>query len=487
MEFVKKYKLQIILGILYAIIILPMAFSMYNAVPASDDFSFGTHKVSDNLLLEAIGYSAWCWVHHSGRWLTFFFQKLIVPLNYTGHLGHGYGLYMICVFLVFFFLLKASLKTIFKKVLSVAGGWLDAIVFVTIAVLFTTYYYSETYNWFTGATSYALPLALLLLMISFLIRYEETKANKYYVGVILAGLIPANSEVFDVALGLLYLYFAFYIYGCDYRDKKQVMKKLLPLIIFIVDGISTVIAPGNYVRQGVYDVTPNLVSTIKQIIINSLTRVQDIIFDHPFTVFLFALLVVCGIVIGDSIGRLRIWELIVLVALMVAGIQFPYVHGKAMYVTYLDVRMQFLVDYTLLIGMSLFFVKIGGLIADKCEVTIDKRSAVTFTAMLVMYAYLGLIQNYAYLDVIQVDILKNHGLISASFSQWDGIISEIENGSGDVVIYRDSELTWSPYFLYMGLTDGEVFSADPDVLFDDRCIMPNEYYGVDSIQLIYED
>ena len=76
---------------------------------------------------------------------------------------------------------------------------------------------------------------------------------------------------------------------------------------------------------------------------------------------------------------------------------------------------------------------------------------------------------------------------SVSGKQINQFFTEIENSTGDVVIHRDSELTWSPYFLYVGLTDKEVFSANPDVLFDDRCIMPNEYYGVDSIQLIYNN
>lgn len=486
MKLIKDKKLEIILALLYIIIMLPMIFSMYNAVPASDDFSFGTHKVSNNLLLEAIGYSNWCWIHHSGRWLTFFFQKLIVPLNYTGHLGRIYGFYMICVFFIFFFLLYSSLKVIFRKILNANDGTIKLTLFATIAVLFTTYYYSEAFNWFTGATSYALPLGLLLLMLSFVIKFEESGKNKYYVGIILAGLLPANSEVFDVALGLLYLYFAFYIFRCDFKNIKQVGKKLFPLLLFILDGISTVVAPGNYVRQDVYNVTPNLASTFKQIIINSLTRVQDVIFEHPLTVLLFAILFVIGLNLGNKSEKLNIINLIVLISLMVVGIQFPYVHGKAMYMTYLDVRMQFLVDYTLLIGLCLFFIKIGQLVADKFEILLAKRTCVTISAMLIMFTYLGIIQNDAYLNIVQVDIFKESSLISQSFTLWDGILTEIENSTGDVVIHRDSELTWSPYFLYVGLADKEVYSANPDVLFDDRCIMPNEYYGVDSIQLIYE-
>lgn len=464
-----------------------MAYSMFYAVPASDDFSFGTNKVSDNLFLEAVGYSAWCWVNHSGRWLTFFFQKLIVPLNYKGHLGHAYGLYMILVFLVFFFIVNISLKTILEKILETKGLIINIACLIVITVLFSTYYYCETYNWFTGATSYAIPLALTLLMIRFAIKYEETGLTKHYVGVILAGLLPANSEVFDIAVGLLYIYFSVFIYKFDFRDRKKLLKKAIPLAIFIIDGVSTVIAPGNYVRQGVYKVEPNLVSTCKQVVINSLARVQDIIFDHPFAVLLFAILFVLGMIIGKRSNKVNIFNLILLVALLVAGIQFPYVHGKAMYDGYLDVRMQFLVDYTLLIGLCIFFIKMGQYVSGKYNIEMTKQMGLLVTALLVIFTYVGIIQNYAYLNIVQIDILKEHKLIQDSYALWDGIITEIENGTGDVVIHRDSELQWTPYFLYMGLTNGEVFSANPDVLFDERCIMPNEYYGVDSIVLIYEN
>ena len=480
-------KERIIRGILYLGAILPMIFSMYNSVPASDDFSFGTHKVSDNLLVEAFGYSNWCWVHHSGRWLTFFVQKLIVPLNYRGHLGRVYGLFMIVTFLVFFYLLKTSLQTILKKVFDIDGSILKNTVLCIIFVLFTTYYYCETFNWFTGATSYAIPLGLLLLMLALLIKYEETGNNKYYIGMIFAGLLPANSEVFDISIALLYLYFTFILYKFDIKERKVLWKKLVPLVIFILDGLSTVIAPGNYVRQDVYQVTPNVVLSVKQIIINSVTRLQDIIVNHPLTVLIFAVLFIIGIRIGSKDGKVKIINLVILIVLMLFGIQFPYVHGKAMYFSYLDVRMQFLVDYSMLIGVSIIFTKLGQMVSYKYEIEYTEKVAVVSAVMVIMLAYLSVIQNYAYLDIVQIDILRNKSLITQNYSLWDGIISEIETSTDDdVVIYRDAELDWTPYFLYMGLTNGDVFSAKKDVLFDDRCIMPNIYYQKNSIKLIYK-
>ena len=64
---------------------------------------------------------------------------------------------------------------------------------------------------------------------------------------------------------------------------------------------------------------------------------------------------------------------------------------------------------------------------------------------------------------------------------------EIENSEeDDVVIHRDKQLNWTRYFFEMGLTDGERFAVDPSIVYDKEFIMPNVYYGKNSITLIYD-
>ena len=108
--------LNVILGLIYILLILPMAYSMYNSVPACDDFSFGSKTISDNVLLNAIGYAAWNWKNHSGRWLTFFLQNLINPLNIQRHMGRFYGICDIVVFLLVFAVMLYSFRIILSKI-----------------------------------------------------------------------------------------------------------------------------------------------------------------------------------------------------------------------------------------------------------------------------------------------------------------------------------------------------------------------------------
>ena len=283
--------LNIVLGVLYTLLILPMAFSMYNSVPACDDFSFGSKVIADNDLVNAFGYVAWNWKNHSGRWLTFFLQSLINPLNIQRHMGRFYGICDIIVFMLVFAVMIYSFKVILGKILELEGNQLKLIVFLLISILFSTFYYSEAYNWYIGSTAYTVPFAMLLLTIVFTMRYEETLQKKYYVGLILAGLIPATNEFMDVPIAVLYLYVVFGIYKCGFEDKKKLVNRLIPLLIFIVGGISCVFAPGNFSRQDSYEVKPSVLLSSKQIVIDIIVRLKDIVLYHPLAVILFFCLV----------------------------------------------------------------------------------------------------------------------------------------------------------------------------------------------------
>ena len=200
-------KLNILLFVGYLIMMIPMFYSMYYSVPAIDDFAFGANTVSDNLLINALGYVAWNWKNWSGRWLTFFIQKLTCPLNLHIHLGHIYGLIMIVLFVVFSCVLVYSLNMILKFVLNKDEGISKIATFVTVAILFTTNYYSEVYNWYIGATAYALPMVLLLMNFGFTLSYFESGDRRLFIGMLLSGIYPAVNEMYDVPIRLHAFYY----------------------------------------------------------------------------------------------------------------------------------------------------------------------------------------------------------------------------------------------------------------------------------------
>lgn len=69
-----------------------------------------------------------------------------------------------------------------------------------------------------------------------------------------------------------------------------------------------------------------------------------------------------------------------------------------------------------------------------------------------VFTYASLIQNYAYLDIVQIDIIRNKGLIAESYNYWNDVLKKIENSAADeVIIERDYVPAWSRYFLGVGI------------------------------------
>ena len=371
-----------------------------------------------------------------------------------------------------------------SRLLKLEGTQLKIAIFLIISVLFTTFYYSEAYNWYIGSTAYTVPFACLLLTLTFIVRYEETSEKKFYIGAILAGMIPATNEFMDVPLGVLYLYVVFGLCGCGFKDKKKVINRLIPLFIFMVGGLTTVLAPGNFARQDTYEVEPNVVMAVKQIIIDIIVRLKDVVLYHPLAVILFASLVILGI----KAGSLRFKENNILVTVVITfitvfGAVFPYVYGRAMTTTYLDVRMQYLFDYIIFIGIGIGCIRFGRLISDKCIPLFDGRKKLVTISVLCIVAFIALLFRGGYKKIIQVDILNKRDLITESYDYWNGIILEIENSPEDnVVIQRAEEPAWTPYFLYVGLVEEDSYNLPLDSIFVNGTIMPNVYYQKESIK-----
>ena len=486
MKGLKSKSLNIVLIVLYLIITVPMAISMYSSVMACDDFSFGADTISKNVLVKAAGYSAWSWKYHSGRWLLFFLQALINPMNSHNHLGRTYGIWMIVLFILTFAVIYYCMKVLLEKILLIEGTYLKLALFLIFAVFFTTYYYVEVYNWYIGGTAYAFPLAMLFLTLVFTVRYEETEAKKFYIGIILAGLIPATNEIFDIPLGLLYLYIVFAVYnkGDIFKDKKKLLNRILPLVIFVLAGVSVAFAPGNFARQNTYEVQPTVFSATKQAVIDILVRLKDYA-HHPFMLFLFVCLVILGIQTKNS--RSRVLTTAALTFLTTVGALLPYLYGRGTNTTYVDVRMLYLSDFIMMVGMAIGCIHFGAFLS-KLFKNEKLLKCLTASAAVVALAFLALLVPTAgYLKIVPVDIINKRDLIEESYNYWDGVLSEIEESKEeDVVITRPEEPAWSPYFLYCGLVEEDIYDLPLDSIFVDGKIMPNVYYQKKTIRYVID-
>ncbi|SEA52601.1 hypothetical protein SAMN02910384_01729 [Pseudobutyrivibrio sp. ACV-2] len=485
----KKHVHRYILGILYLVLFVPYFYSLYYSVPASDDFAFGADTCSDNLLLNAILYSVWNWRFHSGRWLIFIIQKIINPLNLHIHLGHAYGVYMIVLFLFFTGIIIYSLNEIIRYILDCNGILSNWSTFILIATFYTTYYYVEAYNWYVGATAYALPMALMLLAVALNIKYLETKELKYMVWLSVTAIIPATNEFCDVPLGVVYIYLMFLVGKGTITDKKELVHRLLPLLEFVVLGVSVVFAPGNFVRQSGYQVESNLGNAVRQSVIDIVSRITSTIVVKPWVLAAFLGIFLIGIASNKNKHKTtNIFMLGLVCGIAILGSIFPYMYGRNFTTTYMDVRMQYVMGLLIVICIGIFAMVIGRKFARLIKIDFKSSHIALVTVCIVIVGVIGLVRNSAYLNSVPVDMYNKKELIKSSYDLWDGVLLEIEQSpDDDVKVHRESDVSWTPYFLYSGLVSGETFDVDFDEVYSSKQIMLNVYYQKKSVTLYFDN
>lgn len=476
----------------YAIVMLPMIYCIYYSVPASDDFGAAYRLNGKGLWPQALEHTVGMWWTWGGRWLTQFFQVLINPLNSHEHLGHKYGIYMIVLFIITTVVLIYSIRVFVQRLMHQKNTvWVSAITFITVTIFFTTYYYSECYNWFVGAMVYTVAMPLGLLAIAAMIRYVDGIGNPTvnYIIMIVAAIFPATIEWCDPPLGLAYIYF---IYYCSWKKRVQEplslkIKNAIPLLIYMLLGISNVFAPGNYIRREYYDLHNSVATSCGQLMIDTVLRLQDMIVEHPVTVLLFLILIVIGAVSNvEKKKPEHFLDYIIFMILITAGSVLPYIFARGFTNSYLDIRVQYVHDFCLEISIAFICVKLGQWLRYRLDLDIEAKDIAGIVAVLILFSYVSIFQNYAYLEVTPVAILRDSGLIKESYAFWNDVLLEIENSNEDnVVIYRDKAPDWTCYFLSTGMVEGEKYAVPFDEIYGKEFIMPNVYYGKKSIQIKY--
>lgn len=483
MQKLVQQKDKIIRILCYLILILPMLYSIYYSVPASDDFAMALGRSnSKGFFADLFSNTGFFYTKRGGTVIAFFVEMIISPLNAHVHLGHLYGLYMIVAFLLATLAIVYFLRVLIAFIApDLDEKYLKAAQLIILAVLYSTYYYSEAYNWFVGMVAYELPMIMALLTFAFIIRYSDTAERKYFILMIITGIIAANNSVLDVPLGIFYLYVIYYK-----AKRKPGLHNALPLIIMIISGLVGVLSPGNFVRKSQYvDASgPSFIRICVQVCIDIAERTFRIIVDHPFTVVLFIALVLVGIVSNYKAreNTPNILLVFILGLLAQAGSLLPYVYARGFTTTYVDIRVQYVMDYFIELNLCVTCILIGRYIAQKVQMQITGQTKVAAAFALVLFIYASVINNYGYLEIAQVGILKEHSTITASYNYWNGILTEIESSDeSDLVIERDYSIAWSEYFFAPGIDSGEVYDDDPSVIYSAEHIMPNVYYHKDSL------
>ncbi len=497
-SWVKKNVVKIILAVLYILLFFPVFYSIYYAVPASDDFAMALGRDAyGNVFKEFFAAIPFYWTKRGGTMFSFITELLVNPLNIHRHLGHYYGWYMIVAFVVCMaailygvkttatFMLRGSASKSDSNINNKAEIIASVVTFITAVMLLENDYYVETYNWYVGMMAYAVPMAALFLAFGFIIKFANTGAKKYYIGMIIAGVFAANTTALDIPLGIFFLYIVLIKKGFK-EHCKSTFKRYLPLICYILTGLITVIAPGNFARQGQYTEKVSVSTSVVQTIADVKHFGMLIITQKPVTIIVLAVLFFIGVAAYSKADK-KPGNLFLFVIASVAtwvGCILPYVYGRGMTRTYLDVRMQYVLDYFIQIALCLIALMLGQWVAYLIKKDLKKVGYVLAVAVAVL-GVVALFVTGRYTTTVSYEVKAKAPEIVNSFYLWDSILCEIENGDDQVVVDRDYNVPWNKYFLYSGMEPGEEYAVELDSFYDAKQILPNVYYGKKSIVVNY--
>ncbi|MCR4695290.1 MAG: hypothetical protein K5773_08235 [Pseudobutyrivibrio sp.] len=490
-KLIDKKLYWILLAIFYAMIFIPYIYSVFYSMPANDDFAWALEWWTGNRAVESIYRVGWNYMNFYGQsgFFAILVQVLFNPLYWFDNQGNSFGICMVIVFalvtvgtIIAIRRLIADLSKIESKPV------IDVATFLVTALLFTSYYYFDVYNWWSGTPGYSLMLMMMLFTLDYIVRYMDNPKKSTYIWMIVLGIIVCSGMMFCVTVGLFYVVYVFWV---KRKENISAIKRIVPIALFVISGLVTVIAPGNHQRMangGLEDVSMRaslIVTTVRVFL-----RTRATIISKPALDIALILLFLIGIKYKGKVKRSLLTLILFFVSIYIAacGAVLPYVYGLQKQLdTEFNARIFFVEDYITYIGLALWMLLFGQYIGW-CIKTNIKTSVVAGISCLVIVIGLLYGNYHGYLGrLIPIDIVRHADLIVEKNVFWNDILDEVKNSEpgSDVVINR-VDIPWCDYSYITSLDD---IYRDPPVegyMYGTCNQCASLYYGVRSIVLNLE-
>lgn len=489
------YKWLLLLG--YILLLAPFVYAVFYSMPANDDFALGINWWGGNIIVEGFKRMAWNYMHWFGQsgTIAILIQVILNPLYWFANAGHSFGIVMVFVFL------GITIGTLvgFRRLIGLLSESenklvLDVATFLAAVIIFSCYYYNDVYSWWSGVPGYSLMMMFSVINCGNIVKYSQTKAKRDYILMIVIGVITCSSLMNCVATGLFYL---IYVFIRNWKAGDSFIKKLVPLLFYIVSGIITVAAPGNYDRMEYeryfgYDVKdpqfiPSAIVTAKRVVYRAIMTALN----KPWIVMLFLAIVLLGIYVkADKKPSIKLLVLSVIAVFISAfGAVYPYVLGSSKeFDSEFANRIYFVEDYIVFIGLALIAFRFGQWVSAQFEVQLKVKKLLITSAALFVLAVVGTKADPFATAFVPVDIVRQASLIKETYYYWDGIFDEIaESKEMDVEIYRDV-ISWCPYVYEASLTSGGVgdWPVGEGIYYAGCNQAASKFFGKDSINVYIE-
>ncbi len=485
--FDKKYLHRWFLAVAYVLVFASFIYSIYYSMPANDDFAWAIEWWSGNRFVEMFHRIGWNYTNSWGNSGIFAIaiQVLLNPLYLFNNSAHSFGISMIIANAIIMFGILWAVRTIFKYMFRIASQRvLDFLTFAVALLVTTSYYYSDVYNWWSGTPGYSGMMMMCMITWAAILRYlDDTDKTGRYIGMIILGMITCTSMMYCVAVGAFYVLFTFIV---ERDNDDSIVKKLVPIFMYVIAGVLMVIAPGIGARMSNensagYSLKDGLVVTAHRI----LSRLIDTLQTKPWVLGILVIILFIGMYAGSK-KKINIFVVVlgfVMVTISAFSGVLLYVYGSAKKIdSEFTPRVYYVEDYMMFIGGALVAYAVGAWFVQLIGRRIRWQvAAIASVAAIIVTGFYSL-RSGGYNTVIQYDIVQKRQLIKESWNFWDDILQQIQAAKpgSDIVIERDN-VDWCQYSYYVSLDDIPREPLDEDARYGNCNQCASKFYGMRSI------
>ena len=479
-EWIKNNKRTInFIGVIlvYILLLMPYIFSILHALPTSDDFCMTLN--GENHLWGSLSYTGTKYMNWSGEFLYFFLQYFINPLAFAGLDSYLYGITLCVFFLFFVFSFRFFIKSWIEGLFDIADTtFIEWITVLLISILLFSNNYHEVFYWYVGAF-YEVEYALAFLAIGYMIRYYKTLNGelRYYIGLIITGLFSCNAVNMCVIIGISYIYIV--TWNLVRENKKIEKRMVIPFVLYVLMGIVTVFAPGNFARK-----SPDGGGTIVKAAVRALTcGVRRIFYlsENNIVFYLFVVVFFIGLIVnckyGKKIGKISV--LIPLLAICLYGTMLPVAigYGDA---KILNNRVCFLIDAITVPIMEIYILGLGMKLSEKLKLQLADKDKMFITVALICLFYAIVIKDNGYGACEYINQVSNIQKVKQERNLWIGIYNDIyESTDENVEITVPDDMV-----VESGVLENPTLDEDPNFWINSEIC---RYFKKQSISVILNE
>lgn len=471
------YKVKHIKWILFIIVFIMLLFpylhAIYYSVPTADDIIDIKYLYpNDSYIVGAFKQANASWTGWHGAWPCMFLFELLAPSNYFDIADTmSFGIVMIVFFTLFTAIYIYSGSCILYWLFGIEDRFLRIVIpSILLIMLLYINVYIEAFMYYGGVT-YVWFLGFGLLSYSMLINWLNTSKIRYMILLCITGALSCTYLVNCVPVGIIYISFCL---GEWLKTRKFKPIRIIPLVIFILAGLSNVLAPGNYIRHSRMDTSGvHILSNIKPAIIEACKRVS--LYKSPLFILCFLILLIIGYAFASKIKK-RLNIPIICATLFIAGIGivFPVMVGYSN--NHIPNRVWFVFDCLILGGISIICIYLGAVIYNKFKIIFNKKDFLILGFSMFVFFYSCICISDQYKSSAIYRYITKYNSIEAEHNVYINILQQIKNSNEDnVVIYVDNLKRTS---LIKGLYLKE------DSSYWENMMLCN-YYGKESISVKY--